>query len=231
VGVAALADALDEIQGNEAVGRLLRPASRLACRSRDVGRGELAGQVGGEELEEVGRFAEEPAAHHGDQFPPFGDPAAAPPRLARLVAAKLLLLGEDHFELEIRVRHQRRQRDQFGEQMARRAALRRTPTVHAAVGMTSHDPAPARDGKHQAEAVQRQQRPQLGAHGADVAGLHLEQHAIGNDVDDVSVDQDLEPAAGGRHVALERSVKRRFVEQADGGHSLRIPAEPTWAPA
>jgi len=140
------------------------------------------------------------------------------------VTAEFLLFREQHLELEVRVREDGRHRHQLGEELMRRAALGGTATVDAAIVVKLHQPASVGDGEHQAHAMVGQQRAELGAHGAKVARLDLDQDVAGHRVDDVAADVDLEATAGWGGVPLEGRVQGRLVERADSGHPLRIPA-------
>jgi len=224
VGVARLADALEEPEGVQAVRRLLRQAPRQAALGGHVGGGEGGGQPGRQQPQQLLGLTVEAPLVGGHQRAPGHHPAAPAPRLAGLVAAVLLLADQRQLELQVRMSEQLGAVDQLGEQVLRPAGARRAPALDAPVGVVLDQPARLRHRQHQAHAVLGQQRRELGAHGAEVARLHLDQQVARDRVDHVAAERDLEAAAGRRRQALQGGVQRGLVEGADRAHRARIPA-------
>ena len=96
-----------------------------------------------------------------DQPPLPRIPGATPSR-RRLRAADVILTQQQHLDREVRVRQQRRKRDQLVEHRHRRRALRRPAgTEHLAVLVDPNDPALGRDRVHDPDAVLVEQRVEL----------------------------------------------------------------------
>jgi hypothetical protein len=113
-GVAAFARRLEDAHCSQAVGHLLgKPALDRGCLG-ELGGVEQLGQAGREQAGGIVRAADADAFFDRDQPPAGHDPAMPAGCLPLAVDAKLVLVAEDHVELETRSAKQRGGADPAG---------------------------------------------------------------------------------------------------------------------
>ena len=101
-GVAAFACRLEDAQCSQAVGHLLgSPALDCGCLG-ELGGVEEYGQAGREQTRGVVGTGDAEALLDRDKPTTGHDPAVSAERLPGSVDAELVLVGEEHFELEVR---------------------------------------------------------------------------------------------------------------------------------
>jgi hypothetical protein len=123
-GVAAFACRLEDADCSQAVGHLLgEPPLDRGCLGELGGVKEL-GQAGREQAGGIARAGDADALFYRDQPAAGHDPAMPAESLSLAVDAKLVLVGEDHVELEARSAKQRGDADQPPEDVLDPSAAR-----------------------------------------------------------------------------------------------------------
>jgi hypothetical protein len=124
MGVAAFACLVEDAQCSQAVGHLLgEPALDGGCLG-ELGGVEELGQAGREQVGGIVGAGDADAPFDRDQPAAGHDPAVPAECLPLAVDAKLVLVGEDHFELEARAAEQRGDADEPVEDVLDPSAAR-----------------------------------------------------------------------------------------------------------
>ena len=132
----------------------------------------------------------------------------------------MVLTQQQHLDGQVRVREQRRERDELVEHLDGRRALRRPARADdLALLVDADDPPLGRHRVHDPHAVIVQERVELLAQRAEVAGLDLDELAVGaDDVDHEPAHRHLEAVARLGEQLLYGGMKRALAQYPDARH-------------
>src|SRR5215218_10983020 len=165
---------------------------------------------------------DEPAAGHDTAVPAECLPPA--------VDAKLVLVGEDHFELEARAAEQRGDADEPVEDVLDPSAARcATGRQQLTLVGEPDDRVNEWHGRDQAHPTLPCQQLELASQRREAAGLDLDQQVAADEIDDETVDDLLDAIALASVPVFELGVQRTLVQRPDRrcrSSSTILPAGP-----
>ena len=212
---ATLADRHDHVQRAQAVRHALREPAVDAARRSKLGRVERRFELR-QEARNVIRPGDQHRLLDAHERPSLHDPPAATVRAAGLEHAQLVLVREQHLELEVRMSDECRDAHEAVEDIVQAAVSRRPARREdLAVVREAHDPAVDCNRRDESHAVLLRERVELLAQRREPTGLELDEQLVAHEVDHVAADLLLEQIARPPVPLLQLRVQRSLVERSD----------------